>query len=100
METQLDGGEWGMCFVIGGCGLLLALFVGIAFEDISVRSWQDARRRASIDACRGLLGAAPPERTGASIDRRLWDLEHPHGPCDRDCCIRRTGRMARSVGGS
>jgi hypothetical protein len=53
-----------MCFVIAGCGLLLALLVGIVLEDISVRNWQDARREASFDACQGFLGAAPPERTG------------------------------------
>jgi hypothetical protein len=54
-----------MCFVIAGCGLLLALFVGIVLEDVSVRSWQDVRREASFDACRGSLGAAPPEISGA-----------------------------------
>jgi hypothetical protein len=70
-----------MCFVIAGCGLLLAQFVGIVLEDMSVRSWQDARRETSFHACRGSLGAAPPEITGA---HSLFRPAHLFSVCEDD----------------
>jgi hypothetical protein len=34
-----------MSFIVPSCALLLALFVGIALDDIGIRRWQRARRK-------------------------------------------------------